>query len=94
MDLLKLQEYQERSYAEMPSPHGYIKYGDDNLYPQYLIDLYQSSATHNALCTSIAYMIFGDGVQADRQRVAALVEHQVRDIHQHARQKDVPPHSV
>jgi hypothetical protein len=65
MDLLKLQEYQERSYAEMPSPHGYIKYGDDNLYPQYLIDLYQSSATHNALCTSIAYMIFGDGVQAD-----------------------------
>jgi hypothetical protein len=65
MDLLKLQEYEERSYAEMPSPHGYIKYGDDNLYPQYLIDLYQSSATHNALCTSIAYMIFGDGVQAD-----------------------------
>lgn len=65
MDLLKLQEYQERSYAEMPSPHGYIKYGDDNLYPQYLIDLYQSSATHNALCTSIAYMIFGDGLQAD-----------------------------
>jgi hypothetical protein len=65
MDLLKLQEYEERSYAEMPSPHGYIKYGDDNLYPQYLIDLYQSSATHNALCTSIAYMIFGDGAQAD-----------------------------
>lgn len=65
MDLLKLQEYEERSYAEMPSPHGYIRYGDDNLYPQYLIDLYQSSATHNALSTSIAYMIFGDGAQAD-----------------------------
>jgi len=65
MELLKLQEYQERSYAEMPSNEGYVAYGDDNLFPQYLIDLYKSSATHNALCTSIAYMIFGDGVQAD-----------------------------
>ena len=65
MELLKLQEYQERSYAEMPSNDGYVAYGDDNLFPQYLIDLYKSSATHNALCTSIAYMIFGDGVQAD-----------------------------
>ena len=64
MELLKLKEYQERSYAEMPSHEGYVKYGDDNLFPQYLIDLYKSSATHNALCTSIAMMIFGDGVQA------------------------------
>jgi hypothetical protein len=65
MDLLKLKEYQERSYAEVPSPKGYIKYGDDNLFPQYLIDLYHSSATHNALTTSIAYMIYADGVQAN-----------------------------
>jgi hypothetical protein len=65
MELLKLKEYQERSYAEMPSAKGYINYGDDNLFPQYLIDLYHSSATHNALTTSIAYMIYADGVQAD-----------------------------
>ena len=64
MELLKLKEYEERSYAEIPSHEGFVKYGDDNLFPQYLIDLYKSSATHNALCTSIAMMIFGDGVQA------------------------------
>ena len=64
MELLQLKQYEERSYAETPSAEGYMNYGDDNLYPQYLIDLYQSSATHNALCTSIGYMIFGDGVQA------------------------------
>ncbi len=64
MELLKLKQYEERSYAETPSSLGYVNYGDDNLYPQYLIDLFQSSATHNALCTSIAYMLFGDGVQA------------------------------
>ena len=49
MDLLKLNEYQERSYEERPSNEGYVQYGDDNLFPQYLIDLYKSSATHNAL---------------------------------------------
>ena len=65
MELIKLKEYEERSYAETPSAQGFVKYGDDNLFPQYLIDLYKSSATHNALCTSIAYMIFGDGIQAD-----------------------------
>jgi hypothetical protein len=65
MDFLQLKQYEERSYAEANSQRGYVKYGDDNLFPQYLIDLYQSSATHNALCTSISYMIFGDGVQAD-----------------------------
>ena len=65
MELVKLKEYEERSYAEAPSKEGYVNYGDDNLFPQYLIDLYKSSATHNALTTSIAYMIFGDGVQAD-----------------------------
>ena len=65
MELLKLKEYEERSYAEIPSHEGWVQYGDDNLFPQYLIDLYKSSATHNALCTSIAMMIFGDGVQAN-----------------------------
>lgn len=74
MDLLKLNEYQERSYAERPSNEGYVQYGDDNLFPQYLIDLYKSSATHNALCTSIAYMIYGDGVQADTLEARLKIE--------------------
>ena len=74
MELLKLKEYQERSYAEKPSNFGFVNYGDDNLFPQYLIDLYKSSATHNALCTSIAYMIFGDGVQADTLEARLKIE--------------------
>ena len=74
MDLLKLNEYQERSYEERPSNEGYVQYGDDNLFPQYLIDLYKSSATHNALCTSIAYMIYGDGVQADTLEARLKIE--------------------
>lgn len=74
MELLKLNEYQERSYAERPSARGWVNYGDDNLFPQYLIDLYKSSATHNALCTSIAYMIYGDGIQADTLEARLKIE--------------------
>ena len=51
MDILKLAQYVPKSFAEKPSGKGWINYGDDNLYPQYLIDLYQKSGTHNALCT-------------------------------------------
>ena len=65
MELLTLSQYEEQSFEEKPSGKGWINYGEDNLYPQYLVNLYQKSATHNALCTSIAYMIFGDGVKAD-----------------------------
>ncbi len=74
MDLLQLKEYQAKSYAETSSREGWMKYGDDNMFPQYLIDLYHSSATHNALCTSIAYMIFGDGVQADNLEARLKLE--------------------
>ena len=65
MDILKLAQYVPKSFAEKSSGKGWINYGDDNLYPQYLIDLYQKSGTHNALCTSIGYMIFGEGIKTE-----------------------------
>lgn len=65
MDILKLAQYVPKSYEEKSSGKGWINYGDDNLYPQYLVDLYQKSGTHNALCTSIGYMIFGEGLKTD-----------------------------
>jgi len=64
MDILKLNKYEERSYRETPNSQGFVNYGDDNLFPQYLVDLYHSSATHNALSTTIAMMIFGEGFDA------------------------------
>ncbi len=65
MDILKLAQYIPKSFEEKSSGKGWINYGDDNLYPQYLVDLYQKSGTHNALCTSIAFMIFGEGLKTD-----------------------------
>tara|TARA_R110002012_G_C11676454_1_gene613821 strand:- start:13810 stop:15639 length:1830 start_codon:yes stop_codon:yes gene_type:complete len=45
----------------------YIWYGVDNLYPQHTINLYQNSATHNALVNSISAWIYGGGIDADNK---------------------------
>ncbi len=64
MEVINLAAYVEHSYEEKLNRDGIVNYGDDNLFPQYLVDLYHSSATHNALVNTIAQMIYGDGVFA------------------------------
>lgn len=62
VESVNLASYVPKSYRE--GTHGdWVNYGDDNLYPQYLVDLYHASPTHNALCTTIAMMIFGEGFE-------------------------------
>ena len=70
MDVLNLSKYVAASYTESATNKGYVDYGDDNLFPQYLVDLYKSSATHGALCTTISLMIFGDGVSSADPNIA------------------------
>jgi len=45
----------------------YILYGSDNLFPQKTINLYQNSATHNALVNSISSWIYGNGLDAENK---------------------------
>ena len=51
------------------SSHEYVSYGTNNDYPNYLIDLYQKSSVHNALCNSIASWIYGDGVTSPDKNI-------------------------
>jgi hypothetical protein len=48
-------------YVEKASRAGYIFYGEDNLYPDYLISLMNRSAKHNAILKRKAMMIGGNG---------------------------------
>jgi DNA-binding Lrp family transcriptional regulator len=41
----------------------YIKYGDDNLYPDYLTYLFNKSAKHGAIIGGKAFYIFGEGYE-------------------------------
>lgn len=64
--------------SEKPNQE-WIEYGDGeykNLYPQFLIDLYNSSATHSAIVNATSAMISGDNivVDADDSNLTAYVE--------------------
>lgn len=50
----------------------YIKYGEDNLYPEYLTYLFNKSAKHNAILTGKAYYIFGKGFENGDVKVNRL----------------------
>ena len=63
IESIKLATYQPRSFKENVKGE-FVQYGEDNLFPQYLVDLFHQSPTHNALCTTIAMMIYGDGFEA------------------------------
>jgi DNA-binding MarR family transcriptional regulator len=60
--------YQLVTFAEARQPEyrekkgeGYIQYGEKNDYPQYLIDLFNKSAKHNAIVKSKVHYICGNG---------------------------------
>jgi hypothetical protein len=61
---LELADYTVRSSAERLDRSGWVSYGVDNLFPQYLRELAQTGAVHGSLCVSIGEMIAGKGLQA------------------------------
>ena len=50
---------------EKETPKGWVNYGDNNLFPQYLIDLYNTSSVHGSLTMSIAFTIAGKEFSTD-----------------------------
>ena len=45
----------------------YVKSGNDNRFPQYLIDLYNRSAIHAACVDSIVHGVIGQGLTANEE---------------------------
>jgi hypothetical protein len=58
---INLSAYQPVEAIEKENRSGWIDYGNNNLFPQHLINLYYNSPIHNALTNSIAFMIEGQG---------------------------------
>lgn len=78
--LLQVYLDQQTAPRVQESPNQeWVEYGDGeyrNLYPQFLIDLYNSSATHSAIVNATSAMISGDDivVDADDSNLSAYVE--------------------
>jgi hypothetical protein len=58
---INLSAYQPVEAVEKENRSGWIDYGNNNLYPQHLLNLFHNSPIHNALVNSISYMIEGQG---------------------------------
>jgi hypothetical protein len=67
-----LAEYVPVAPTEKEDRGGWVKYGDDNLFPQYILQLYETAPIHGPLCTSISKMIAGDGLEGDANAVALV----------------------
>ena len=58
--IIQFAEAKQPEYKEKKG-EGYIQYGDKNDYPNYLIDLFNKSAKHNAIVKSKVHYISGNG---------------------------------
>jgi hypothetical protein len=63
---LKLSEYVAKSDAEKVDRKGWVNYGDENDFPQYLRDLAHESPVHGSLVVAIGDMIAGKGIQSEQ----------------------------
>jgi hypothetical protein len=63
---LKLSEYVAKSDAEKIDRKGWVNYGDQNDFPQYLRDLSHESPVHGSLVVAIGDMIAGKGIKSEQ----------------------------
>lgn len=70
--ILNFQEAKQPEYREKKgATGGYIEFGDRNDYPQYLLELYNKSAKHNAIIKGKVNYIIGNGWTAPDTDIAA-----------------------
>ena len=62
-----LAKYVKIEPIEFEDRKGWVSYGEGNSFPQYLIELYNTSPVHGALVNSIAFMIAGKEFTAASQ---------------------------
>jgi len=78
IDTFSLSAVTDLPYIKENRTYDWVDYGDDNLYPEYLKDMYNTSPTHNAIVKTKAQMVVGEGYTIDetfideRQKIDAL----------------------
>jgi hypothetical protein len=81
-----LGDYTPVAATEKEDRQGWVRYGDDNKFPLYLLEMAESSPVHGALCTSIAQMVAGDGLDGitpeihKALRIDKLLDKSARDL--------------
>ena len=90
ISVIHLAEFNLPEVAETANK-DYIQFGTDNMYPQYLLELYNGSSINNAIIKGVSAMIYGEGLDAtDKQdseehkeqwlRLTSLLGHSQKDL--------------
>ena len=61
--------YKSKSYNEKDSKGKFIRFGTDNQFPEYLIDLYNRSSIHGASINAIVEAIKGEGLVTENEQI-------------------------
>ena len=67
--IVQFAEAKQPEYREKKK-EGYMEYGDKNDYPNYLVDLFNKSAKHNAIVRNKVHYICGNGWTGNEQFIA------------------------
>ena len=59
-------------FSEVLQRSPWVYYGENNLLPQYFIDLYDNCAIHKAIITSKVNQIMGDGIVSLNNPMATI----------------------
>ena len=74
LDKFSFASYTEKDRNETIDRKGFVAYGKDNDFPQYLNGLYMTSPTHHALVDSIAYMVAGKDIDVESLQAKLAVQ--------------------
>lgn len=65
IDTIRLSVMTDLPFIGYNRTEPWVNYGSDNLYPEFLKDLYNTSPTHNAIVKTKAQMVVGEGYVYD-----------------------------
>ena len=68
LQIFKKDTYKRASHKE-GKDQEFIKFGDDNMYPNYLIDLYNHSSIHASCVNAIVEAIRGEGLVTENEEI-------------------------
>lgn len=71
---IQMAKYNKVEPIERETSKGWAEYGEGNIFPQYILDLYANSSVHGSIVNSIAFMISGKGFQSLNQAVTKQIE--------------------
>jgi hypothetical protein len=67
---VELSKYVKVQPIEVEDRKGFVTFGEGNVFPQYLIELYNESPVHGSIVNSIAFMIAGQNLSTTNPQAA------------------------